>query len=346
MRLIYLLTVLIISSCSMDTLKIPNDKGLSAVFATVFPSGKIVVAGGCNFPDKPVSEGGKKVYYDDIYLFSNDKWSVIGKLPKKNAYGASVLYGDKLICLGGMNEEGSLSDVFSIQVDENDRLQIDSLPSLPYSIDNANACINDDKLYIAGGIQANKTNNLFVLDLKNIEEGFIDLGIVPYGNRVQAPIVAKDNYVYLIGGFNNDNDKVSLFDNILRYNIIEKAWDKSIDLPKTNEGEKRCFVGGNAILHNNHILITAGVNYNIFEKALKGEYKDYLRQEVEWYKFNKDLLSYDIKNESFSTLDSKENFARAGAAIAIHNDDLYIICGELKPGIRSADISIYNLDIK
>ncbi len=30
--------------------------------------GNLLIAGGCNFPDIPVADGGKKAYYRDIYI--------------------------------------------------------------------------------------------------------------------------------------------------------------------------------------------------------------------------------------------------------------------------------------
>ena len=37
------------------------NKGVSAMYGGV-SSGDIIIAGGCNFPDTPVADGGKKVY--------------------------------------------------------------------------------------------------------------------------------------------------------------------------------------------------------------------------------------------------------------------------------------------
>ncbi|MCK5280240.1 MAG: hypothetical protein KAK04_16915, partial [Cyclobacteriaceae bacterium] len=45
--------------------------GLAAPFAG-FSNGAIIVAGGCNFPDAPVYEGGIKKYYNDIFVYDED----------------------------------------------------------------------------------------------------------------------------------------------------------------------------------------------------------------------------------------------------------------------------------
>lgn len=49
---------------------IPDSVGLSASFAGVDQDGSIVVAGGCNFPDKSLVESGTKVFSDKIYTLA------------------------------------------------------------------------------------------------------------------------------------------------------------------------------------------------------------------------------------------------------------------------------------
>ena len=55
------------NTCLSDHLPdYPLPKGVSAPFAG-FIGDWLVVAGGCNFPDIPALEGGKKVYYSQGY---------------------------------------------------------------------------------------------------------------------------------------------------------------------------------------------------------------------------------------------------------------------------------------
>ena len=80
--------------------------GVSAPF-TGISNGMLLVAGGCNFPDKPVTEGGAKKYYSDIFALdlSNPAsgWKKAGNLPFPVAYGATVTTPDGIICIGGNN---------------------------------------------------------------------------------------------------------------------------------------------------------------------------------------------------------------------------------------------------
>ena len=76
-----------------------GNTGVSAPFAGIV-DGKLVVAGGCNFPGATAAEGGKKVFYSQIYVLAdplndNSKWEAAGQLPTPVAYGASVTVSEE-----------------------------------------------------------------------------------------------------------------------------------------------------------------------------------------------------------------------------------------------------------
>ncbi len=70
----------------------------------------IIVAGGCNFPELPVRDGGIKRYYDDAFVFTqkdgNWQWLSGFQLPRATAYGASVSLPEGLLCIGGNGSDG------------------------------------------------------------------------------------------------------------------------------------------------------------------------------------------------------------------------------------------------
>ena len=97
--------------------------GVSAPF-TGISNGKLVVAGGCNFPDKPVTEGGVKKYYSDIFTLDlsdkNAQWKKAGNLPLPVAYGASVTTPEGVVCIGGNNSTDFFADVHLLSTSDND----------------------------------------------------------------------------------------------------------------------------------------------------------------------------------------------------------------------------------
>ena len=77
---------------------------------------------GCNFPDKPVAEGGKKRFYKGIYRAelsesTSLKWIKIGEMPEEAAYGVSVTYKDTMYFVGGCNLNGSLTCAYSLTLE-------------------------------------------------------------------------------------------------------------------------------------------------------------------------------------------------------------------------------------
>ncbi len=91
---------------------------MSAAYAGIL-NDKLILAGGCNFPDVPAAEGGKKRFYKGVYMadIKSDnisEWKKIGDLPQNSAYGDAVNYNNKIIIAGGQNESSALRSVFTI----------------------------------------------------------------------------------------------------------------------------------------------------------------------------------------------------------------------------------------
>ena len=92
------------------------QKGVSASYAALIDD-NLLVAGGCNFPDKLGFEGGKKVFYDEILHFNKtqNQWQTIGKLPEAAAYGVSVAIPDGYLWIGGQTATNSLANCYKVQ---------------------------------------------------------------------------------------------------------------------------------------------------------------------------------------------------------------------------------------
>ena len=115
--------------------------GVSACYAG-FINDELIIAGGCNFPGIPASEGGEKRFYKGIYrgLPANDStltWTQIGELPVEAAYGVTLSLPHKLIFVGGNHSVGGLSATYSLSLNATgDAAILDTLPALPFALDN------------------------------------------------------------------------------------------------------------------------------------------------------------------------------------------------------------------
>lgn len=328
------------------------ENGVSACYAGALGD-KLIMAGGCNFPDVPASEGGKKKFYKGIYAAditadSVLNWRKVGELPLASAYGVAAAYNDLLICAGGTDGTRSLTDVFSIRLKEDGRSAIiDSLPSLPEPLDNFCGTVTGRFLLLAGGNRKGVPSNTFwCLDLEDTDAGWTELPSFPGEARTQAICAAETQdggyRFYIWGGFAaaSAGSEASLSTDGYCYSSDTKQWT-AVAAPCDENGEALSVGGGTAVtVDNRWVLCTGGVNKDIFLSALRAPMDGYMLHEPEWYKFNDRLMVYDMKEDAWNTVIRSSRLARAGAVLVSGgNDSFYNINGELKPGIRTPEIT-------
>lgn len=322
----------------------PLPQGVSAPFAG-FVGDSLIVAGGCNFPDIPAAEGGKKKFYDTVYAVDvkaeKRQWQYLSSLPFPVAYGVSVSTERGLVCIGGQNEEGVLDRVFLLKADG----QIVSLPSLPVPIDNGGAAVYGTTVYVTGGNQPNGGKALYSLDL-SFPVVWKRLADYPGYRRIQPVVLAVSGGVFLIGGYDfiaETNDCI-LSTELLRYDVAYRKWSTYDVLVPEQKGGRRCMVGGSGIVLGDNLILAGGVNYSVFKQAMEGKGPDdYMRKPVDWYRFNTDILIYDWVGKDWRILHDVQGMARAGGILLIYDHLLFMVCGELKPGVRSPQVTIFSL---
>ena len=143
----------------------------------------LIVAGGSNFPGKPVWEKGSKSYYDDIYVLLPDmEWKTGFKLPYKLGYSTTLMIDDRMVCIGGHDGNSARREVFSMEWDgETERIVFDSLPSLPVPMAKTAGAVLGNFLYVVGGTEQTTengrsvnrpSNSLYYLDMDRLENGW------------------------------------------------------------------------------------------------------------------------------------------------------------------------------
>ena len=327
------------------------QKGVSALYAGVL-DGQLVMAGGCNFPNVPVADGGKKVFYDGIYTAALTEtnalqWQKVGLLPEASAYGVTIPTDKGLVCVGGNTADHSLSDVYLMTLQDGVAV-MDVWPSLPVTIDNMAGALLDNVIYIVGGnVDGAPSSSVYSLNLNNLDEGWKEEVAVPGNPRVQPVCAAQGGKLYVWGGFSTAGEgrEATLSVDGYVYTPSTKEWEQ-VATPVDESGTAVSFGGGVALpVGEDAILCAGGVNKDIFLQALQGIHtgKEYLSRPVEWYQFNRKLLKYDVNGDKWTVLGDYEQGARAGAAMVSDGNSYYIINGELKPGIRTKDINRINL---
>jgi SSS family solute:Na+ symporter len=184
---------------------IPDQEGFAGSFAGIV-DGKLLVAGGANFPDAKPWEGGTKVWYDKIFLLESPEstWQEIGKLPRPLGYGASITTPNGIILIGGSDSMSHHADVLRISSGKNGSLDFTDLPPLPKPLANFSAALLGTTIYIAGGIEAPDSNSaspsFFSLDLSDPQSGWKTETNPPFQPRILAAAGALDGSFFIVGG--------------------------------------------------------------------------------------------------------------------------------------------------
>ena len=330
-----------------------------------------ILAGGCNFPDSSASESGIKQYYNDIYrakLYPNSpnlNWRKVGELPQPTAYGASIQMpdGHSTLLIGGRNENEVFDDIYRINYSATlDSVIIDTFPSLPKPRFNMAVTIYNNMLYVIGGIvDGQPSNSVISIDLEaesaeewNIEPDF------PESPRTQLIAVTMKDDIFIFGGHSpyvgRQNPSVSL--TAYKFHPDNNNWVQ-INSPIDENDNFIALSGGYGTrLNDRYILLSGGVNKDVFLRSLVREQKsiindslrtstkfnnlvttDYLRQSVDWYRFNGKVLIYDIIENIYFPIATSTYLARTGAGILPCKDGLYIFSGEIKADSTSRDIT-------
>ncbi|MFM1794003.1 MAG: hypothetical protein RL642_388, partial [Bacteroidota bacterium] len=139
----------------------------------------LLIGGGANFPNEKPWEGGKKKYYNHLFVYhlglpNITAHSFVFALPEPIAYSAVCSTPHGIFYAGGENEEGVSLQSHLITWDTvQSSIGIKKMPPLPHAITNASAVFQDEKIIVVGG-DGNKgtSDQVYVLDLKNVEAGW------------------------------------------------------------------------------------------------------------------------------------------------------------------------------
>ena len=338
-----LILLLAVFSCKVNTLKtkelapIPDAayaKGVSAPFCGV-AGDALVVAGGANFPDKSLLEGGAKRVYADIWALEAGEWVHAGLLPDSTAYGATFAVDGALVLAGG-NVCGVTTDkVYELTLQDGAAV-LRALPPLPEPMEQCGWTRDGDRLYLVGGVG---TTGVYACTVG--EYVWTRLADLPEP-LVQPVAFASGGRLYVWGGFNPETLEVSdkglvipIDSSVIPAEEPESPWREAPSIP-----DGGTFVGATgATLPDGRLAVVGGVNRAIFARALHNTPEDripYLSKEPAEYRFRQAVYAFDPASGAWTLLGADPACALAGPGVAVRPDGgLYVAGGELKPGVRS-----------
>lgn len=134
---------------------LPDAEGFAGSYAGVH-GGTLLVAGGANFPEKPLWEGGPKRWTKRVFALDAEgaEWREVSPLPKPLGYGAAVSLPQGVMLIGGCNaEEGAVSDCYLLSCVGED-VVCKALAPLPVTLTGHAAVLMGGKVYVQGGSYA------------------------------------------------------------------------------------------------------------------------------------------------------------------------------------------------
>jgi solute:Na+ symporter, SSS family len=185
---------------------IPDEVGVAGPYAGVH-DGRLIVAGGANFPEAPPWEGGTKVWHDSIYALAEPvgEWIRAGTLPRPLGYGVSLSTSEGVLCIGGDNETAFFSDVFLLRWADG-AVQTERMPDLPFPLAYASGALVGTQVFIAGGLHEPEgvarlaSGRFLMLDLAAAAPEWTELETWPGPERFLAAGAVLDGAFYLAGG--------------------------------------------------------------------------------------------------------------------------------------------------
>jgi N-acetylneuraminic acid mutarotase len=167
--------------------------------------------------------------------------------------------------------------------------------------------------------------------------------------------------LFVFGGFSpaTDNNPASVNQDVWNLNELSPEWVKSFN-PFPSGETKNSLSGGVAVAFQDSLILTmGGVNQQVFEDALnrnfhlskvsennqdtltarfRSEAKAYLHHPAVWYKFNDEVWLFNVRSQEWKSLGKFPQAALAGASAVGNDNEIYIVNGEIKPGIRTPKI--------
>lgn len=218
---------------------LPDPLGVAGPFAGV-SGGTLLVAGGANFPDKMPWEGGKKVWHGTVHALSatNAAWQVAGHLPQPLAYGVSVSFQGRVLCVGGSDADRHYAGAFFLGW-EAGRLTVTPVAPLPLPLANAAGAVVGETVFVAGGSEAPgeqaATRRCFAFERAGAEWRWRELEPLPGAARILPTAAVVEGAFHLLGGaaleaVDGQVKRVPLRE-VWRYRPGQ-GWDRRPDLPK------------------------------------------------------------------------------------------------------------------
>ncbi len=188
---------------------LPDVEGFAGMYAGAVPDAatgafSLLAAGGANFPEKPLWEGGPKRWTDRIFLLTPDEtntWTEPARLLMPMGYGASVSLPQGVALIGGCNADGVFATCLLL-TPHGGSVRVTPLADLPMGLTGHAAAVAGDKVYVVGGSLApgeqDAQSNLYIYHVD--KDCWSEGPALPARGRFLHQVAAVNGVLYVLGG--------------------------------------------------------------------------------------------------------------------------------------------------
>ena len=340
----------------------PMERAVSGHYASWTNNG-LTTYGGCNFPDVPCADGGQKVFYPRAYgasvqvpggavylggmdavssssecLFINatdGTMSPIAPLPKALDNFAATYYDGMVFVAGGQTNGTPNKDVYAlafssgkVKTESGERKGESGKVKAESNAWSMVATLPDEcRLQPCAAVQ--NTAAGYAL--------FVFGGYQPKSAGMEAKVHTDGVYITIA-----ELKSGAAMPAQWKRTAPSQAWAYT-EVDGKRAQHVQAVVGSTcSTVGYSHVLFFGGVDHNIFLSAIEGKQDSlYLRHTPDWYRFRQDVLTYHTITDSWGLLPGNSLLARAGACLTQETSGKgwSYSGGELKPGVRSADVT-------
>lgn len=334
-----------------------SNRGIAGPVAGILDD-RLLLAGGCFFPDLMPWEGGHKVYTDKGFLFHQDSTEMLQvemafQLPEPLAYSTLCNTNNGLVMIGGENANGVSQKTWIIQYNKEKKwVDIKPLPDLPIAVSAAAAVMAGNKIYVAGGEnQTTSTANLFMLDLTSISNGWQVKSSIPHA--VSHAVLGLTQYqgketLLLAGGRCKSLGKQTQFyQAAFYYDVYNDQWTLAPNLPyalaagagiSDAQGSIIIFGGdrGTRFKQVEKLMLAIEQSNDSAKKSILTKRK--ALEQSSHPGFSREILLYNPKTFTWE-INGTLPFQTPVSAVALWwNHNIVLSPGEIRAGVRTSEI--------
>lgn len=309
---------------------LPGSEGLAGTFAGR-QGDWLFVAGGTNFPDKPMTDGGERCWHDRIHLYNltDRAWKEGGKWPTPITTGGSVTSDRGIVCVGGSNAAGAVKKAWLVSIAKGQAV-LTALPDLPKPLSGMAIVARGSLIFVLGGQHEAgpfSTSDFLCLDLSRPSKGWRALPPLPSEGIMNCVLTATASELYVFGGIRIEKEaNVGFVPPYLNEGWIYRektGWEKIADLPHPSgaapspalswDGTTFYLLGG---ADGSHMLKSP----RVFEG------------------FPRRIMVYDKSTDKWSEAGEMPAAPLVAPVIPGQKKDYYLLGGETGPGLRAREI--------